>query len=127
MLKREPKNKMRFTDQRIRRLNIKKHFEKINAKRHKQGLPFAVQDMIWDKEQDGLALLLSGGGSKTFRSYYMLHGKQQSRTIGTFDSMVPNAVSKAREEAANDRKMSDWYRYQYDRPKVNAKREAAHG
>lgn len=110
-LPREKKNKTTFTDIGIRRLNVKKHFDKLNTERRKRGLKPSVQDMIWDEAQKGLALLLSTGGSKTFRSYYMLNGKQRSRTLGSFGSMVPDAnlkkenvqIGRAREMAANDR------------------------
>ena len=46
--------------------------------------PKRGQELYWDTGQKGLALLVSAGGTKTFRSQYCLHGKWLIRSIGRF-------------------------------------------
>lgn len=66
------------------------------------------QTVFWDTSQKGLALLVSPGGTKTFRSQFCLHGKWQTRSIGRFGEIViedgenPN-VAWARERVRRDR------------------------
>lgn len=70
--------------------------------------PASGQANYWDRVQKGLALLVSSGGTKTFRSQYKLHGKWVTRTIGrlaenTTDKGENFSVHAAREQCRNDR------------------------
>lgn len=70
--------------------------------------PEKGQMLLWDTAQKGLALLVSPGGTKTFRSQYKLDGKWQSRTIGRFGELTTEAGENvnsaiARELARKDR------------------------
>jgi integrase len=81
-----------FTDLGIRRL-----------KPPKEG-----QVLIWDTAQKGLALLVSPGGTKAFRSTFKLNGKWVSRTLGRFDEVVSETnenanIAWAREQCRQDR------------------------
>ena len=96
--RRKPKNTKAFTDLSLRRF-----------KPPKKG-----QELYWDEGQRGLSLLVSPGGTKTFRSTYKLHGEWLTRSIGRFGEMVPNAdpdrenvnISEARNIVANDRALA---------------------
>src|SRR5690242_17038962 len=96
--KRKPKNTKTFTDITLRRV-----------KPPKRG-----QELYWDEGQRGLSLLVSAGGTKTFRSTYKLHGEWVTRSIGRFGEMEPDAdpdkenvnIGEARRIVANDRAMA---------------------
>lgn len=96
--RRKAKNTKLFTDLSLRRL-----------KAQKKG-----QELYWDTAQRGLSLLVSPGGTKTFRSTYKLHGEWLCRSIGRFGEMVPNAdpdkenvnIREARDIVANDRALA---------------------
>lgn len=64
------KNAVMFTDVGITRLR-----------------PTKEQDLYWDTVQKGLALLVSPGGTKTFRSQYKLSGKWLTRTLGRYGEL----------------------------------------
>jgi hypothetical protein len=113
--KRREKNKTGLTDLTLRRMTVKNHNDKRREQHLKDGRPMeefkeVKQFLIWDSTA-GLSVLISAGGTKTFRSTYKLNGQFVTRTLGRFDSMVPNAdpnkvdvqISKAREMANNDR------------------------
>lgn len=94
--KRAKKNTKTFNDMWIRRLRP----------------PKSGQELYWDKTQKGLSLLVSAGGTKTFRSQFQLHGKWVSRTVGRFGEVVaddggenPNVVW-ARERVREDRRLA---------------------
>ncbi|MDH3579215.1 MAG: Arm DNA-binding domain-containing protein, partial [Hyphomicrobiales bacterium] len=57
--------------------------------------PKKGQRLYWDKAQKGLALLVSSGGTKTFRSQYKLHGKWQMRSLGVFGEVVVDETENA--------------------------------
>jgi len=67
------------------------------------------QDVYWDDVQRGLALLVSSGGTKSFRSQYKLNDRWRMRTLGRFGEVVadqsePDAnVRWAREQVRLDR------------------------
>src|SRR5215203_5888935 len=104
-------NTMTFTDLGIRRLNVKKQLEEANAKRRKLGLKEINQLLIWDEGQKGLSLLISSGGTKTFRATYKLNGEWITTALGRFGEMVPDAdlkkenvqIGRARELVADYR------------------------
>jgi Arm DNA-binding domain len=70
------------------------------------------QRLYWDAGQKGRSLLVSSGGTKTFRSQFKLHDKWQTRTLGRFGEMKPNDdsenvnVATAREMTRNDRALA---------------------
>jgi integrase len=69
-----------FTDLGLRQLNIKK---RLDAQR--KGL---AQMYIWDAGSDArLGLLISRGGTKTFRTTYKVNGQIKSQTLGRFPAL----------------------------------------
>ena len=96
--RRKKKNTTTFTDTGLKKLKP----------------PEKGQELYWDKAQRGLSLLVSPGGTKTFRSTYKLHGDWLCRSIGRFGEMVPNAdpdkenvnIGEARNIVANDRALA---------------------
>jgi hypothetical protein len=76
-----------FTDLGLARLNAKRLGD-INAERKKQGLNPLKQVQLWDTGCRGLSLLLSSGGTKTFRATYKVNGKWKSAELGRFGEMV---------------------------------------
>jgi integrase len=104
---RAARNLMSFTDLGLSRLNVKRRLKEINErrrahindKRRKKGLPeIAIRDLnqaqIWDEGCRGLSLLISPGGTKTFRATFKLNGKWISHSLGRFGEMVPDADAK---------------------------------
>ena len=71
-------NRKTFTDLGLKRLRPPKH----------------GQELYWDEGQRGLSLLVSPGGTKTFRVTFKLNGKWISHKIGRFGEMVPGADAK---------------------------------
>jgi integrase len=68
--------------------------------------PKAGQVLYWDggsKGQLGLSLLVSAGGTKTFRSTFYLHGQRIDRKLGRFGEMD---LEKARDLVRADRKQA---------------------
>jgi integrase len=114
--KRKPRreqNRMLFTELDLKRLNVKKLLEMANRERLARGKKAVGQVQIWDKAQKGLSLLVSAGGTKTFRSMFLLNGSWQSRTIGRFGEVVvedgfeENAnIAWARERVRKDRALA---------------------
>jgi hypothetical protein len=124
---RREKKKFELTDLALRRLNIKKQLQEINAERRelhlKSGRPIQEfkelkQFRIWDdqdkKEDRGLSVLVSAGGTKTFRSTYKLNGKFITRTLGRFGEMGGDAdptgrnvnLAEAHRRAKEDRELA---------------------
>jgi len=62
--------------------------------------PERGQVLLWDRKQSGLSLLVSYGGTKTFRSAFIIHGKYQSRAIGRLGEI---SLSEARAQTRTDR------------------------
>ena len=119
------KNKRALTDLGISRLDVKKELARINKERRdrakkqtdkgdlaKAETKDVTQARIWDEGQNGLALLISAGGTKTFLSQFKLNGKWQTRTIGRFGEMKANDdsenvnIAAAREIVRNDRTLA---------------------
>jgi hypothetical protein len=96
--KREKKTTRQFTDIGIAKFNPP---------------PKGTQELYWDKVQHGLSLLVSAGGTKTFRSTYKLNGKWVTRTLGRFGEVVKEKegeedanISWARERVREDRRLA---------------------
>jgi integrase len=95
MKDRKSERTVRFTDLGLRKL--KPHRSK--------------QVLYYDKVQKGLSILVSPGGTKTFRSTYMLNGKWCTRSIGRLGENTTErsrsddgwSVKVAREQAELDR------------------------
>ncbi|MBV9751731.1 MAG: integrase arm-type DNA-binding domain-containing protein [Hyphomicrobiales bacterium] len=77
-------NKKRLTDLAIERLRP----------------PTRGQELHWDTLQPGLALFVSYGGTKTFRSTFVINGKFQTRALGRYGDI---SLTEAREQARADR------------------------
>lgn len=103
---------MRKSDNKQRKPKNTKLFTDLSLKRLKP--PKKGQELYWDTAQRGLSLLVSPGGTKTFRSTYKLNGEWLVRSIGRFGEMVPNAdpdkenvnIGEARNIVANDRALA---------------------
>jgi hypothetical protein len=80
--------RMGFTDLGIRNLNVTKRLAEINKERVNQGLKELNQVQIWDTGQKGLSLLISSGGTKTFRATFKLNGKWVSTELGRFRELI---------------------------------------
>ena len=66
--------------------------------------PESGQELHWDKLQPGLALFVSYGGTKTFRSTFTLNGRYQTRALGRVGDITlteARAQTKANREAAS--------------------------
>jgi len=110
---RREQNRMQLTDLAIDRLNVKKALEMANRDLVRRGRKPSSQLQIWDTVQKGLSLLISAGGTKTFRSQFCLNGEWQSRTLGRFGEVViedgfeENAnIAWARERVRKDRALA---------------------
>src|ERR1700722_10156668 len=55
--------------------------------------PGDAQDVVWDTETKGLSLLISPGGTKTYRATFVLNKKTISVKIGRFNEI---ALTEAR-------------------------------
>jgi integrase len=99
-----------FTDRSLHQLNVKKRLEKrlaeINKLRENAGLkPLdrLAQMYIWDEGTDApLGLLISEGGSKTFRTNVKLDGKWVGRTLGRFPLLSLLDARRQAEDIARD-------------------------
>lgn len=80
--------RMPFTDLGIRRLNIDNQLKRIAQHTGRKNLK---QALIWDEGCRGLCLLISAGGTKTFRCLFKLHGKWITHTLGRYGEMVLDA------------------------------------
>jgi hypothetical protein len=100
-----------FNDLVLGRLSAQKKLREINRERRRidqqQGLPLnryrkpVVQFLVWDKGAPGLSMLVSGGGTKTFRSTYKVGGKWITRKLGRFKDELD--LGRARRLAKEDR------------------------
>jgi integrase len=105
------RNYMTFTDLGIRRLNVSKRLEEANAERRNLGLKEVNQLQLWDEGASGLSLLISAGGTKTFRVTFKLDGKWITHKLGRFGELVADAdpnkenvhIADARERTASYR------------------------
>jgi integrase len=82
----------------------KKTFTKLSL--YKLRLPKDGQRLYWDggdKGQLGLSVLVSAGGTKTYRSTFYLHGTRYDRKLGRVGEMD---LSVARELTREDRKQA---------------------
>lgn len=91
------KNKRGLTDLWLRRLDAKKELAKLNIDRRREhrrlrrpNVEFKEisQFHIWDEGCDGLSVLVSAGGTKTFRATFKLGKTWITHTLGRFDEMV---------------------------------------
>src|SRR5262245_40917582 len=92
-----------FRDLGLERLNVKKRVKEIAnhrlKERRKNGEPELTtpkalsQALIWDEGCEGLCLLISSGGTKTFRCTFKLHGKWIMHTLGRYPVL---GISEAR-------------------------------
>lgn len=80
--------------------------------------PASGQVLYWDEVQKGLSLLVSSGGTKTFRSQYKLHGKWLTRTIGRLAENTTDRGENFSVRAARDQCLTD-------RAKANAGKDPA--
>lgn len=117
--KRGAKETSALTDLGIRKLDARKHLEKVNAERRRRhreaGHPLTefkevTQDLIWDKGHIGLALLV-GLRTKTFRVQFKLNGQYVMGTLGRFGELVPNAdPHKQNVQITEARRLADEWR-----------------
>jgi integrase len=63
----------------------KRKFTELMLQRMK--VPREGQTVIWDSDTTGLSVLLSAGGTKTFRATYKLHGRYITKKIGRVAEM----------------------------------------
>ena len=76
---------MSFTHIGIERLNVEQRLRDINNKRRAEGRREVAQAHLWDSGCDvPLALLISEGGTKTFRTTFKFDDKWVSDTLGQF-------------------------------------------
>ncbi|HZP09748.1 integrase family protein [Methyloceanibacter sp.] len=73
--------------------------------------PRKKQVLTWDKVQKGLYLLVSPGGTKTFRHQFKLNGKWVTRTLGRFGEVTTDTgenanIAWARNRARQDRALA---------------------
>jgi integrase len=80
----------------------KKYFTDLGIERLSP--PASGQALHWDTKQPGLALFVSYGGTKTFRSTFTLNGKFQTRLLGRFGEIT---LTEARDLAKADREAAD--------------------
>jgi hypothetical protein len=66
--------------------------------------PKSGQTLHWDKLQPGLALFVSYGGTKTFRSTFIVHGKYQTRLLGRVGDIT---LTEARAMTKADRELAE--------------------
>ena len=98
--------------QRQREKAARKPFTDLGIRRLKP--PKSGEELIWDEVQKGLSLLVSSGGTKTFRATFKLNGQWQSCAIGRFGEMDANGnpkqenlqIGKAREITAKYRALA---------------------
>ena len=76
----------------------KRNFTELGLQRLKP--PATGQELVWDTDTKGLSVLLSSGGTKTYRATFMLHGKPISMKLGRVGEM----------ELARARKLTSEYR-----------------
>ena len=106
--KRAPAKRMLFTDLGIERLNVRVLLQRASIEAGRE----LSQAQIWDTAQKGLALLVSKGGAKTFRSQYCLNGKWLTRSIGRYGEVVSDGfgenanIAWARERIRKDRALA---------------------
>src|SRR6476659_7601708 len=80
----------------------KKTFTELSLRKLKP--PKQGQRLYWDtgtKGQLGLSVLMSAGGTKTYRSTFYLHGKRIDRKLGRVGELD---LAKARDLVVEDRK-----------------------
>jgi integrase len=104
-------SKVKFTDLGLRRMTVanqlkkisdwqnKKRLNELNKERARDGqpalneLPAALkakpkkQAVLWDTGVKGLSLLISAGGTKTFRAQFKLHGRWIVHTLGRYGEL----------------------------------------
>jgi site-specific recombinase XerD len=84
-------NRKTFTDLGIRRLRP----------------PKEGQELYWDKGQRGLSLMVSSGGTKTFRCQFKLNGEWKTYKIGRFGEVVTDETENANVAWAHERVRKD--------------------
>jgi len=76
----------------VRQSANRKTFTELGLARLKP--PKTGQDLVWDSDAKGLAVLLSPGGAKTYRATFVLHGKPCAVKLGRVGEM---SLANARE------------------------------
>lgn len=119
---RAEKYTIEFTPKALLKLKVPKPKKDPNDK---DGEPKPVQDIVWDKGQRGLSILLSSGGTKTYRSLFKLPSGWKSRRIGrvgefaTDDELIEKVgIQKFEDDMSDDDKVQKKLQIEIDKARA---------